>query len=242
MIVFPAIDLRAGKVVRLTQGDYGRMDVYGDDPVQTAENFREAGAAHLHVVDLDGARDGAPRNHDTLAALAAAEGLFTQAGGGIRTPERVDAYLSLGIDRVILGTAALRDPAFLRAMVAAHGEKIAVGVDAKDGKVAVEGWRNVSDTDAMAFCRHLRDLGVQTVIYTDIAKDGRLSGTNLPAYEALGKLSGLSIVASGGVSSEAEIKTLRDMGLYGVIVGKALYEKRLALDRVLSIAKGVLSS
>jgi len=240
MIVFPAVDVRGGKVVRLTEGDYDRMDIYGDDPVKTAVSFRDAGATHLHVVDLDGAKDGAPRNADILAALGSVEGLFVQAGGGIRTPERVEAYLSLGVDRVILGTAALKDPAFLRAMIASHGGKIAVGVDARDGKAATEGWLDVSDTDAMAFCEALRDMGVQTVIYTDISRDGRLSGANLPAYEVLARLTGLAVIASGGVRSEGEIAALRGMGLNGVIVGKALYEQRLDLGRILSIAKGDL--
>lgn len=237
MKIFPAIDLRDGNVVRLTEGDYARMKVYADDPLQTAQSFREAGAAYLHVVDLDGAKDGTPRNFETIARLAKESGLFIQTGGGLRTPERVEAVLSLGVGRVILGTAALRDPAFLKAMLAAYGERIAVGVDARDGKVAVGGWLEVSDTDAMGFCVTLRDLGVQTVIYTDIACDGRLAGTNLAAFEALRAVEGLNIIASGGITTEAEIAALRDMGTYGAILGKALYEGRLDLASVLHIAK-----
>lgn len=238
MEIFPAIDLRGGQVVRLTEGDYGRMQVYGDNPLETALSFRTAGATNLHVVDLDGAKDGAPQNSNVLQTLAVNSGLFIQTGGGIRTPERVQELLDMGIARVILGTAALRDPAFLQGMVKQHGAKIAVGVDARDGKVAVEGWQTVSNTDAMDFCRHLRDIGVQTVIYTDIACDGQLSGTNLPAYERLSGLTGLRIVASGGISSEAEIIALRDMGTYGAILGKALYENRLDLGRAIRLAKG----
>lgn len=239
MKIFPAIDLRGGKVVRLTEGDYDRMKVYGDDPLQTALSFRAAGATHLHVVDLDGAKDGRPRNQETIARLAIESGLLVQTGGGLRTPERVEAMLSLGVGRVILGTAALRDPAFLKAMLAAHAERIAVGVDARDGKVAVGGWLEVSDTDAMDFCARLRDLGVRTVIFTDIACDGRMAGTNLAVFEALRRVEGLDIIASGGITTEAEIVALRDMGTYGAILGKALYEQKLDLARALALAEEV---
>lgn len=236
MILYPAIDLREGNVVRLTQGDFGRMQVYGDDPLAVARSFRAAGATHLHVVDLDGAREGVPGNAQVLAALAAQSGLIIQTGGGIRTPERVRDVLGLGVARAILGTAALRYPAFLRAMLAEYGDRIAVGVDARDGRVAVEGWTEVSDTDALAFCRSLRDMGVATIIYTDIARDGGLTGVNLPAYRALLGIKGLAVIASGGVGGEADIAALREMGVHGAIVGKALYEGRLDLSSVLSLA------
>lgn len=238
MDIFPAIDLKEGRVVRLTEGDYGRMDVYGDDPAAVAEGFRAAGATYLHVVDLDGARDGTPKNREALRALSGVKGLLVQTGGGLRTRERVEEALALGVFRVILGTAALRDPDFLRAMVRAYGEKIAVGVDARGGKAAVSGWLQTTDTDAMAFCVSLRDLGVRTVIYTDISRDGKLSGPNLAAYQALSEIGGLRIIASGGVSGEADIAALLKTGVHGAIIGKALYEGRIDLARALKIAAG----
>ena len=236
MKIYPAIDLLDGQVVRLTQGDYGNVKSYGVDPLETALAFKAAGASNLHVVDLDGAREGTPRNFGVLERLAAESGLFIQTGGGIRAPGRVREVLALGVGRVILGTAALRDPAFLRDMVDTYGVKIAVGVDARDGKVAVDGWMDVSDTDAMAFCRHLQEIGVQTVIYTDIARDGQMAGTNLDAYRALRAIEGLDVIASGGITEASEIVALRDMGTYGAILGKALYERRLDLASVLRVA------
>ncbi len=238
MIIFPAIDLKDGRVVRLTQGDYSRMDVYGDDPVAAARGFQAAGAAHLHVVDLDGAKDGTPKNRAALGALAKAGGLFIQTGGGMRDAESVESALALGVNRVILGTAALRDPDFLRAMLDRHGEKIAVGVDARGGKVAVGGWLETTGMEAIGFCGRMLDLGVRTVIYTDIARDGELSGPNLAAYRALRVLKGLDVIASGGVSTEDDIRALRDLGVYGAIVGKALYTGRLDLARAIAIAEG----
>lgn len=237
MQIYPAIDLLGGQVVRLTEGDYDQVRAYGLDPVETALGFAAAGAKNLHVVDLDGAKEGTPRNFDVLKRLAAETGLFIETGGGIRTPARVADVLALGVSRVILGTAALRNPAFLKDMLAQYGDKIAVGVDARDGKVAVGGWLEVSDTDAMAFCAQLRDMGVKTVIYTDIARDGQLAGTNLDAYRSLRQVDGLDVIASGGITGEDEIAALRDMGTYGAIVGKALYEGRLDLARVLQIAR-----
>lgn len=236
MRIFPAIDLRGGKVVRLTQGDYAQMQVYSGDPLETALSFKAAGATNLHVVDLDGAKEGAPQNFETLRLLAAKSGLSIQTGGGIRTPERVKQVLALGVGRVILGTSALRDPEFLSKMIEKYGAQIAVGVDARDGRVAVSGWTEVTNTDAMTFCRALRKRGVQTIVYTDITCDGRMAGTNMTAYQALSEIDGLNIIASGGISDESEIIALRDMGIYGAILGKALYEKRLDLATVLQVA------
>lgn len=237
MKIFPAIDLRDGKVVRLTQGDYDQMKVYEEDPLAVAKGFRVAGATHLHVVDLDGAKDGTPRNFDTIRLLAEQSGLFIQTGGGLRDDARVADVLALGVGRVILGTAALRDPDFLTRMLAKYGDKIAVGVDAKDGKVAIGGWLEVTDTDAMAFCAHLRDIGVSTVIYTDIAKDGKMAGTNMEAYHALREVVGLQVIASGGIASLHEVAALRDMGTYGAILGKSLYEGQIALREALLVAQ-----
>ena len=236
MEIFPAIDLRGGQVVRLKEGDYNQMKVYSPDPLAAAQSFREKGAKNLHVVDLDGAKDGAPVNFSVIRSLAAESGLFLQVGGGIRDEARILAYLEAGVGRVILGTAAVKDPSFLRKMVSRYGEKIAVGVDAKDGRVAVAGWLEVTKLDSLDFCRQLADWGVKTVIYTDIAKDGRLEGTNLAAYQKLRQVRGLDVIASGGISFEEEIIALREMGNYGAILGKALYENKLELGRALGLA------
>ncbi len=238
MIIFPAIDLKDGQVVRLTQGDYGRMDVYDQDPVAVAVRFKGAGATHLHVVDLDGAKDGTPKNREALKALAQASGLFIQTGGGMRSPAHVESALAFGVNRVILGTAALRDSTFLTAMLAAYGNRIAVGVDARDGKVAVSGWLENTGRDAIDFCRELLALGVSTIIYTDISRDGAFTGPNLSAYRTLAALSGLQVIASGGVGGETDVTALRDIGVHGVIIGKALYTGRVELGRAIAIGEG----
>ena len=237
MEIFPAIDLRGGQVVRLKEGDYGQMKVYSPDPVEMARRFKAQGAANLHVVDLDGAKDGAPANFEVISRIAGEAGLFIQVGGGIRDDERVRRYLKASVGRVILGTAAVKNPPFLRAMVEKYGEKIAVGVDARDGRVAVSGWLEVTELDSLEFCRRLAALGVKTVIYTDIARDGRMEGTNLEAYRALRAIEGLDVVASGGISFEEEILALKEMGNYGAILGKALYENKLDLGRTVSLAR-----
>ena len=238
MIIFPAIDLKDGRVVRLTQGDYARMDVYDDDPAAVARRFKALGAKHLHVVDLDGARDGAPGNRKALRALLGVGGLFIQAGGGLRDAAAVEWALAQGVDRVILGTSALRDQGFLRDMLRAYGERVAVGVDAREGKAAIEGWLETTGTDALDFCGRLRDIGVRTVIYTDIARDGALSGLNLSVYRALCGLRGLDIIASGGISGKEDVAALRALGVGGAIIGKALYTGRLSLARALEIGRG----
>ena len=238
MKIFPAIDLRGGRVVRLTRGDFDRMNVYGEDPAAAARAFRAAGADCLHVVDLDGARAGTPQNGDALRAMAAVEGLFVQVGGGLRSPQAVEETLALGARRVILGTAALSDAPFLDAMLKQYGERIAVGVDARDGRVAVDGWTRTTGEDAFSFCRSLQERGVSTVVYTDISRDGMLAGANLEAYRRLCALDGLRIIASGGIHSAGEIARLRDMGVDGAIVGKALYEGKLTVQAALEAAKG----
>ena len=238
MELFPAIDIRGAKVVRLTKGDYDVMKVYRDNPKEVAEEFLKAGANNLHVVDLDGARDGSLVNFDSIKALASTKGLFIEVGGGIRNMERIEAYLKLGVGRVILGTAAVKNYPFVEQAVKEFGDAVAVGVDAKDGMVAVSGWEEVTATDSLEFCKRLRDTGVKTVIYTDISKDGAMSGTNLEIYKSLSEIKSLDIVASGGITYENEIETLRDMGTYGAILGKALYEGKLDLSKALKIAKG----
>ena len=206
MQLFPAIDLRGGKVVRLTQGDYDRMTVYGEDPCAQARAFLEAGAKNLHVVDLDGAKDGTLSNYDTIAALAKQGGLYIEVGGGIRTEERIEKYLSLGVGRCILGSVAVTNFDFTARMLKKYGEKIAVGVDAKDGYVAIHGWKDVSAEPGVAFCQRLAEAGCKAIIYTDIACDGAMKGTNLALYRQLAKeVPGVAITASGGISSEKEL-------------------------------------
>ncbi|KAF5055108.1 1-(5-phosphoribosyl)-5-[(5-phosphoribosylamino)methylideneamino] imidazole-4-carboxamide isomerase [anaerobic digester metagenome] len=239
MQIFPAIDLRDGKAVRLLRGDYEQMTVYSAQPCGVARRFIRAGARRLHLVDLDGAKDGTPSmaNWVEIGALVQQGHAFIEVGGGIRTEERILQYLDLGVDRCILGTAAVEDFSFTERMAKRYREKIAVGVDARDGLVATHGWLKTSDTDSFDFCRRLRDAGVQTVIYTDISKDGALSGTNLDAYRRLSGIEGLDIVASGGISDICEIRALREIGAAGAILGKAVYDGKLDLGMCLDAAE-----
>lgn len=233
MQIFPAIDLRGGQVVRLYQGDYDQMTVYGADPCAVARDFLAAGARYLHVVDLDGALDGTLANFESIAAIARQGGLYIEVGGGIRDEERIRRYLDLGVGRCILGTIAVKDFAFTERMVQKYGDRIAVGVDARDGYVAVSGWKELSAERGVDFCRRLRDAGVKTVIYTDISRDGAEQGTNLDLYRELAKIDGLDITASGGVSSLTELRELRQIGTKAAILGKALYTGRLDLKTVI---------
>lgn len=235
MKIFPAIDLRDGMAVRLFQGDYDQMTVYSDDPVKVAEDFKKKGADCLHLVDLDGAKDGKLVNFDTIKAITEKVDMFVEVGGGIRDEERIAQYLDLGVGRVILGTVAVKEPEFLKAMVKKYGDKIAVGVDALDGYVAVNGWKEITDTKSFEFCEYLCDIGVKTVIYTDISRDGGLKGTNFEAYERLSLIEGLEIVASGGISFEDEIKALKDV-VAAAILGKAIYSGKLDLERAVKLA------
>ncbi len=238
MQIFPATDILGGKVVRLTKGDYANVKIYADSPAEMAKEFMKAGATNLHMVDLDGAKDGTPVNFDAIKEAAKIKDLLIEVGGGIRDMKRIEDYLSLGVKRVILGTAAVRNYPFVEEAVKEYGNAIAVGVDAKNGLVAVNGWLETTTVNSVEFCKKLRDSGVATVIYTDISKDGMLSGTNLEIYEELSKIKGLDIVASGGITFIDEIKTLSDMGIYGAIVGKAVYEGKLDLKEVLEAAGG----
>ncbi len=237
MEIFPAIDLKDGKAVRLFQGDYDRMTVFSDDPVAVARGFKAAGAKNLHLVDLDGAKDGRLVNFDTIKAIISDVDMFVETGGGIRDEERIRQYLELGVGRIILGTIAVKDFGFLREMVGKYGDKIAVGVDVKDGFIAINGWKEVTDINGMEFCRKLKDIGVKTVIYTDISKDGGLQGTNLAAYEKLSEIEGLDIIASGGISFKEEITALKQIGTYGAILGKAIYAGTLDLKEVIALAE-----
>ena len=237
MLIFPAIDLFEGKAVRLFKGDYAQMTVYNEDPVAVAMDFKTAGATHIHVVDLEGARSGETPNIDTVKALAAIEGLFVEVGGGIRSMAVVERYLAAGVDRVILGTAAVKDEAFLREAVARYGERIAVGVDIKDGFVAIKGWTESSGLEAMAFCEKMQGIGVRTLICTDISKDGAMQGANHALYRALAERFGVQIIASGGVSSMEDVRALAAMELYGAIIGKAYYTGAIKLAEAIEVAK-----
>ncbi|WP_295742650.1 1-(5-phosphoribosyl)-5-[(5-phosphoribosylamino)methylideneamino]imidazole-4-carboxamide isomerase [uncultured Oscillibacter sp.] len=233
MQIFPAIDLRGGQVVRLYQGDYDKMTVYGQDPCAAARDFLAAGAGYLHVVDLDGAKDGTLANFDSIAAIAKQGGLYMEVGGGIRTEDRIKQYLDLGVGRCILGTIAVKDFDFTVRMARKYGDKIAVGVDARDGYVAVSGWRELSEERGVDFCRRLFGAGVRTVIYTDISRDGAERGANLDIYRELAEIRGLNVTASGGVGSIAELKALQAIGTHAAILGKALYTGRLDLKAVI---------
>ena len=233
MQIYPAIDLRGGQVVRLYQGDYDKMTVYGENPAAQARNFAAAGAKYLHVVDLDGAKDGTLANFASIEAIAKESGLYIEVGGGIRTEERIEKYLSLGVGRCILGTVAVKDFDFTARMAQRYGDRIAVGVDARDGYVAVNGWKEVSTEKGVDFCRRLYEAGVGTVIYTDISRDGAEKGTNLALYRELAEIKGLHITASGGVSSLEELRELQSIGTKAAILGKALYTGRLDLKTVI---------
>ncbi len=236
MYIFPAIDLKDGKVVRLTRGDYNCVDVYSSEPAAVAKQFASDGAKFLHVVDLDGAKDGELSNYSAVQQIIKATDMKVEIGGGIRDLERVQKYLDAGAFRVILGTAAIKNPEFLKQAVEQHGEKIAVGVDAKDGFVAVDGWLNVTDTNGVEFCKKLCEMGVKNVIYTDIACDGAMAGTNIEIYGVLSGIKGLNITASGGISSMQEIETLSKMGIHSAIVGKAIYTGAIDLKAAVVLA------
>ena len=223
MILFPAIDIVGGKAVRLYKGDYDKMTVYSDNPAEIALDFKACGAQHIHIVDLEGARDGGTPNLDTVLEIKKKAGLFCEIGGGIRSMEVVDRYLSAGIDRVILGTAAIKDEAFLKKAVEKYGERIAVGADIRDGFIAVKGWLERSEVTADEFFEKMQGIGVKTIICTDISKDGAMQGTNLHLYRTLSRRYSVDITASGGVSSMDDIKALAEMNMYAAIIGKAYY-------------------
>ena len=224
MILFPAIDLIGGKAVRLTKGDYAQMTVYNDNPVAVAQSFEAAGATHIHVVDLEGARDGTTPNFETVSAIIRNTSLKLEIGGGIRDMQTVEKYLQAGAFRVILGTAALTDPDFLRAAVAKYGDKIAVGADLRDGMVATHGWLQTSGVTGAEFIRSMQEIGVRVIICTDISKDGVMGGTNRALYQSLqAEFPQMCFTASGGISDMETVKTLAEMHMYGAILGKALY-------------------
>ena len=237
MYIIPAIDLIDGKAVRLQKGDYNKVTVYSDSPAEVAESFERDGAKMLHVVDLDGAKDGTTANFDTVKEIIRRTGLSVEIGGGVRNIERVKKYIDIGVDRIIIGTAAVTDPDFLKEAVKLYGEKIVVGVDVKDGYVAIKGWLEVSEVSCYDFCKTLCELGVKTVICTDISKDGMMSGTNLELYRDLNRRFGMNIIASGGVSSIDDVCALKEMDIYGAILGKALYTGALDLSEAIALCE-----
>ena len=237
MILYPAIDLVGGRAVRLYKGDYARMTVYSDDPVSVAKDFQAAGATRMHLVDLEAAKSGVPENAATICSIAEQTDLFLEVGGGIRTMQTLETYLSLGVDRAILGTAAVTDPEFLEEAVAKYGERVAVGVDLKDGYVAIKGWTETSDLTADAFFAKMEALGVKTVICTDISRDGAMKGTNRELYRQLSEKFSIDLIASGGVSSIDDIAALKAIGLHGAIIGKAYYTGAIDLKKALEVAR-----
>ena len=237
MLIFPAIDIINGKAVRLTKGEYDSVKTYSDMPTEVAKGFLEKGAKCLHLVDLDGAKTGQTDNFSTVEQIVKSTSAFVEIGGGVRDEERIERYLGVGVGRVILGTVAIKNPSLLKSAVKKYGNKIAVGVDVKNGYVATDGWLALSGQKGVELVRTVRNEGVETVIYTDIARDGMLAGTNMTVYEELSKISGINIMASGGITTLDEIEKLRNMNIYGAILGKAIYENRISLSDALMVAR-----
>ena len=237
MILLPAIDLYEKKAVRLYKGDYENMTVYSENPIEIARDFEACGCRYIHMVDLEGAKDGATPNLSIVEQVAQETALFVEIGGGIRTMETVERYLLAGVSRVILGTAAVNDEAFLKAAVSKFGEKIAVGADVKDGYIAIKGWLEKSAVTLDAFLQKMEAIGVKNIICTDISKDGAMRGTNLALYRQLSQKYKMDITASGGVSTLEDIRQLRQMDLYGAIIGKAYYTGAIDLREALEVAK-----
>ena len=237
MIIFPAIDLYDGKAVRLFKGNYEEMTVYSENPPEIASDFVSHGATHIHVVDLEGAKTGTTPNIRIISKIASEYGLFTEVGGGIRNIDTIDRYIASGVDRVILGTAAVTEPGFVESAVKKHGDKIAVGVDIKDGYVAIKGWTENSELLAMDFCKRMEGIGVSNIICTDISRDGAMKGTNHELYCEMSKRFSVNITASGGVSSLDDVKKLSKLGIYGAIIGKAYYTRAISIREAIEVAK-----
>ena len=237
MKIFPAIDLYDGKAVRLLKGEYDKMTVYSENPLEIAKAFEKEGATCIHIVDLEGAKDGTTPNIEVVKDIVRCTNLFCEIGGGIRTPETVYDYVRIGMNRIILGTAAVTDEDFLCKMVDRYGELIAVGVDIKDGYVAIKGWTEKSEYNCFDFCEKMQKIGVNTLICTDISKDGAMQGTNHELYKELSEKFNIKITASGGVSSIEDVKKLRDLDIYGAIIGKAYYVGAISLKEAIEVAK-----
>lgn len=237
MLIFPAIDLYCAQAVRLYKGDYNQKTVYSDNPVSVALDFKNCGATHIHLVDLEGAKTGETKIFDTIVKIKKESGLFCEVGGGIRSLDIIDKYIGAGIDRVILGTVAVQQKGFVEQAVKKYGDKIAVGIDIKDGFVAIKGWTEKSEFDAFEFCEEMQNCGVKTIICTDISKDGAMVGTNRELYKTLSQKLNIQIIASGGVSTIDDVKALRKLDLYGAIIGKAYYTKAIDLSDAIEVAK-----
>ena len=237
MLIYPAIDIYEGQAVRLYKGNYQEMTVYHSDPVAVARKFQEAGATHIHLVDLEGAKLGTTPNFQLVASIKKETGLFCEIGGGIRDMDTIGKYLNAGIDRVILGTAAVTTPGFVEQAVQAYGEKIAVGIDIKDGYVAIKGWTETSQEKAMDFCEKMQAVGVKTMICTDISRDGAMKGANHQLYRELAQRFEMNIIASGGVSSMEDVEQLAKLEIHGAIVGKAYYTGAIDLASAIEVAK-----
>lgn len=234
MIIFPAIDIKDNKCVRLTQGDFEKVKIYEEDPAKVALAWEEKGASFLHVVDLNGAKDGGNENKKTIEKMIKEISIPVQVGGGIRSEDRVKELLDLGVKRVIIGTVAVEDKDLLRKLIHQYGERIVVSIDAKNGKVATRGWKNLSQEDSLSLCKELEEIGVQTIVYTDILKDGMLLGPNFDIYKNIGMHTKLKVIASGGISTLEDLKRLQALGIYGAIVGKAFYEERISLEEAIA--------
>jgi len=237
MNIFPAIDLIDGKAVRLVRGDYNQMTVYSDNPAEFAKDFEKQGAKYIHLVDLEGAKYGTTPNINVVKSIVDNCNLFSEIGGGIRDIETIDKYIGIGVDRVILGTAAVKDEELLNVAIDKYGEKIAVGVDIKDGFVAIKGWVEKSEYNCFDFCKKMQEMGVKTLICTDISKDGAMMGTNHELYKELSEKFDMQITASGGVSSIEDVKKLAKLNIYGAIIGKAYYTKAIDLKEAIEVAK-----
>ncbi|MBQ2809795.1 MAG: 1-(5-phosphoribosyl)-5-[Clostridia bacterium] len=237
MNIFPAIDLFDKKAVRLFKGDYNQMTIYSENPIEIARDFEAQGAKFIHMVDLEGAKDGTTPNLEIVAQVARETGLFVEIGGGIRSMETLKKYFDAGVERAILGTVAVTNEEFLKEAISTYGDKIAVGADVKDGYIAIKGWLEKSTFTLDAFFAKMQELGVKTIICTDISKDGAMRGTNLEMYAELSKKYSVDIVASGGVSTISDIEQLRKMNLYGAIIGKAYYTGAINLREAIEVAK-----
>lgn len=233
MIIFPAIDIKDGRCVRLTQGKFDQVSIYNDNPAEVARLWESMGAQYIHLVDLDGAKDGSPASRDMVKSVIDAVDIPVQVGGGIRSLERADQLIALGARRIILGTAAVNDRELTRTIAERYPGRTAVSVDAVNGMAAVNGWAKVSDTDVLDICTFMQEIGINTLIYTDILMDGMLKGPNFGEYERLMRETSLDIIASGGVTTKEDITRLAQMGIYGAIVGKALYDEKIDLKEAI---------
>lgn len=235
MIIFPAIDIKDNKCVRLLQGDFNKVNIYGDDPRQMAKKWEEKGAEFIHIVSLNGARGEGNINDESIKKILQSVSIPIQIGGGVRDEKRIEDLLAMGVNRVIIGSMAVKNKELLKDLVKKYKEKIVVSIDAKNGKVAIEGWEEVSTLDSIELCKELEEIGVKTIVYTDISKDGMMIGPNFHIYEKLSKETNLDIIASGGVTTLEDVKKLNQMNLYGAIIGKSLYENKIELKEALSL-------